>query len=130
MTARHPRKYPSDPGMPVTSSWKAKVRRVLESNRVAGRSPSTPTDLARAVGADKGGLFKMLAGEQRSYRYAAKINALLGIEDAMVPNPAIEQEEWERALETARTLPPERQREALRAFRAAIGVVDKRRDNT
>lgn len=128
MTARHPRKYPADPGTPVTPSWKAKVKRVLELNRLAGRALNTPSQLARAIGADKGGLSKMLNGPQRTYRYAAKINAVLHIEDAMIPNPAIERDEWDRAVAAAQGLPPDKQREALRAFRAAIGLVAKRTD--
>ncbi len=126
MTARHPRRYPADPGTPVTPSWKAKVKRVLEMNRLAGKWPSMPSQLAREIGADKGGLSKMLNGSQRTYRYAAKINALLHIEDAMIPNPAIERDEWDRAVAAAQGLPADRQREALRAFRAAIGLAEKR----
>lgn len=72
------------------------------------------------VGADKSGMLRMLDGEGSSYRYTRQICELLGVDEPMVENPAITQDEWDRAVALARSLPLEQQRRALRILRAVL----------
>lgn len=107
--------------MQLTPAWKARVLQALKANERAGRSPDSPAALARAIGADKSGLNKMLVGDQPSYKYAKQICEVLGIDEPMVPNPAIvEDDEWDRAVAAARALPLEQQRKFLRALKALV----------
>lgn len=122
--ARRPKQYPSGPAQPVTKAWKQRVLSTLHANRAAGRSPSTPSELARVVGADKAGLIEMLKGDQATSRYARQICDVLGIEPAMVINPSIENEELETAIAALRALPPARQRRALSILETLLKPLD------
>lgn len=122
--ARHPRKYPAGTALPVTQAWKARVRAALHANLAAGRSPRTASELARMIGADKAGLSTMLKTDQRTYRYAREICDVLGIEEAMVANPAVEPDELERAVEILRKLPFKEQRQALAILEALLKQLD------
>lgn len=101
------------------------MRQTLDANLKAGRSPSTPAELARAVGADKSGLNKMLLGDQASYKYTKQICDVLSIgkpyeENAAVSDAIIQEDEWERTVADARALSPDQQRRALRALKALV----------
>jgi len=123
--ARHPKKYPSGTGLPVTRAWKERVRSALRSNLAAGRSPSSPSELAEAVGAHKTGLLKMLKTEQATYRFVREICDVLDIEPAMIANPAVEPEDAvERSIAALRELPPRKQRRALAILEALIKQLD------
>lgn len=117
--ARHPRKYPRGQRLPINDEWRAAVRTQLELNQKAGRSPKNEAELARIIGADKGGLHTALHGTQVSYRYARQISDVLRIGDAMVPNASLGTpvDELDAAVRRIRELTPERQRQALAILR-------------
>ena len=121
--ARHPKQYPrgaKHPKKPVTKAWKLRVISILEANERAHKTPSSVAELARMIGADKGGLHTMLYSDQATYKYAQQINDVLGIADAMVDNPALTEDEWASAVRLMRDMPEERQRQALAILRTFL----------
>lgn len=122
--ARHPKKYPAGTALPVTRAWKERVRAALRSNLAAGRPPKTASELADVIGAHKTGLLKMLKSEQGTYRYVREICDVLKIDEAMVPNPAVEPDEVERCIAELRQLPPKKQRRAVAILEALIKQLD------
>lgn len=118
--ARHPKKYPKGqkhPKLPVTPDWKRAVLAKLELNRSIDRPPRNEAELARTVGADKGGLHDVLHGEQATYKYARQIADLLGIGDAMVVNPELTDDEWDVAVRRIRALSSDKQKQVLAILR-------------
>lgn len=97
------------------------MRQILDANAKAGRTPSSPAELSRMIGADKSGLTKMLTGDQPSYKYTRQICDVLGIDEPMIANPAIvEEDEWNRTVAAAKALPPDQQRRLLKALKALL----------
>lgn len=128
--ARHPKPYPRGPKHPklsVTPQWKLRVGQAIERNRTAGVAPRSRSELARMIRADKGGLTRMLDGDQETYKYARQISELLGIPDAQVANPELDadvnEDEWAQLAARVRTLPDDVQRRAIRMIRAALDDV-------
>lgn len=118
--ARHPKKYPKGPKhpkLPINDGWRRAVLARLEANRAAERPPRNEAELARTVGADKGGLHEVLHGDQATYKYARQISEILGIGDAMVNNPQLTDDEWDVAVRRIKALSVERQRQALAILR-------------
>lgn len=130
--ARHPKQYPTEPALQktfVSPRWKAAVKRKLEDNRRAGRSPSTASELAKMVGAHKTGLLKMLDTDQPTYRYAPKICDVLGVEPAVIANPDLPEvspDEVERVAERLRKLPEDKLRHALTMLESFMSALDER----
>jgi len=123
--ARHPRQYPRGPRhpkLPISPAWKKRVLAELVANRLANREPRNEAELARMIGADKGGLHDALHGTQASYKYARRISEILGIGDAMVANPelSVSADEWEQAVRLMRAASPEQQRKALAILRTLL----------
>lgn len=118
--ARHPKQYPRGPKypkLPVNDAWKRRVIAALEVNSRTGRPPKNPAELARLIGADKGGLHKMLTSKQDTYKYARQISDVLSLGDAMVENPEITEDEWDHVVRAMRGKPLEQQRQAIRVLR-------------
>lgn len=111
--ARHPKQYPRGPKQQVTPAWKARVLQTLTANARFGRSPASLAELAREVGADKGGLHTMLHGEQTTSKFSDRICQVLHIDPPMISNPEITEDEWDRAVSYMRGLPREQQEQAL-----------------
>jgi hypothetical protein len=130
--ARHPKQYPQGakhPKREVTPSWKKLVLQVLDRNLKAGRSPSSPTELARAVGAHKTGMLRMLGSDQATYKYVRQICEVLDIpeptkENSEISSVFVEEDEWSAAVAAAKALPPDQQRRALRALKALVDETD------
>lgn len=121
--ARHPKQYPvgaAHPKLQVTPGWKARVAEALRENSRNGRTPRNRAELARAIGADKAGLGKMLDTEQPTYKYVRQICEVLHIDEPTIANPAIEADELSRAVAHVRSLPTDQQRRILRILRAAL----------
>jgi hypothetical protein len=104
----------------TTPEWKSTVMRRLGEQKRSGREPSTLKALARAIGADPGGINKLMKGDQQTSKYAEKICEVLGVEPATLPNPAIGADEWDRIVDYMRSLPRERQEHALRVLRTFL----------
>ncbi len=117
------RRYPKNPGLPITAAWKALVRAKLAENEAADVAPRNPTELAGLVHADKSGLIRMLSTPQRTYKYALKICALLGLDEPLIER-SVSDDEWGEMVSYVRSLPRERQRQALAVLRAHVGRVD------
>lgn len=121
---RHPKQYPRGskyPKLHVSPTWKRLVDEALAHNLRSGRAPSSRAELARMIGADKGGLGRMLDGDQPTYKYAKPICDVLGIEPATIENPRvlqIEQDELDRAIADVRALPKSAHLRAARMIRA------------
>lgn len=71
----------------------------------------------------------MLDGDQESYKYTLKICTLLKIDLPMIDNPALPQDvadKWEGIVAEMRTLPEDRQRQALTILETFISRLDER----
>lgn len=67
----------------------------------------------------------MLKTDQATYRFVGEICEVLGIEEAMVPNPAVEPDEnVERCIAELRQLPLKKQRRAVAMLEAIVKQLD------
>lgn len=98
----------------MTPEWKAKVLSILDLNAESGRVPGNPTDLARLIGADKGGIHRALMTKQPGSKYVRAICKLLDIDEPKLP---VIDDEWSRIVTEARTWPAERQEHAIALLR-------------
>lgn len=125
---RHPKQYPKGDPLMTTPDWKRLVRRRIEANKRDGKSPTSVKELARLLKADPAGIYKMLDGLQRTSKYAPRINELLGIQPAMVANPAVTEavsdDEFERTVERMRRLSPPRRKRAVTLVQTHLDALD------
>lgn len=125
---RHPKQYPKGDPLMVTPEWKQLVRKRVAENKREGKPPTSVKALAAMLKADAAGLYLMLKGKQRTSKYAPKICDLLGIEPAMVTNPAVTEavgdDDFDRTVERMRRLSPSRRKSALALVQTHLDALD------
>lgn len=108
----------------MTPEWKAKVRAALDLNAEAGRVPANPKDLARLLGADPAGIYRMLRPGQLGSKYVRPVCKLLGLDE---PTSATVDDEWTGLVNELRAASPEDQEHALAVLRTFVKRLDSGR---
>jgi hypothetical protein len=109
--------------MQMTAAWKRRVLERLEANRRIDRSPRNVAELARAVGADKGGISRALQTDQPSSKYVPEICRVLGLDMPMIEN-SVDDAEWDRDIAYLRSLTRKQREVALAIVREVAKLLD------
>lgn len=96
----------------MTPAWKQRVLAVLAANKEAKREPSTLAGLAKAVKADKRGIYVTFETDQTASSYVDAICEVLGIEPPL--QEPEEQRQAARDEDLLRRLDPDQQAAVLK----------------
>jgi hypothetical protein len=128
---RHKREYPEGPRRELTDEWRDRVKRKLAENaaKIPPIEPTNAAELARALGADKAGIGRMLlpSSNPKAQQTSAWVDAVCDILGIPSPTVAITPDD-EEAFSLIAQLGPREKSAVLDLVRKLAASPSKKRN--